>query len=393
MVCAAPALKLFEPDSGAGAVAAPQRATIDERRLIPKSAFVRWIESEGIPIYTDRVLEDVTEVKLSPWKRLGIMGAVAYLDGELISTYICEIAPGGQSRAERHLYDERFCVLSGHGETMVWQGEDKKVIARWKAGALFAIPLNAWHQHINTGPEPARLIATNNAPLLMSLIPNLDLIFGSQSAATDRFDGAADFFDPERSKFVARTRESDAYTITNMVRDLYKVQLYPAADEGPGTLCHRFAMAGDSLESHLEEWPSGVYTRARRGHGTGVLILKGSGYSLMWPPSAGTKPFAQGNADKVIRVEWRAGTLLLPPLDWFCQHFNAGPEPARLIGLASLGSRAHALFSTERLSGRNIAIEYNQEDPRIREIFAAELKKNGIPLRMPSVEWLGRDGN
>lgn len=96
--------------------------------------------------------------------------------------------------------------------------------------------------------------------------------------------------------------------------------------------------------------------------------------------------------DKKVTARWRAGAIFAIPLNAWHQHINIGPEPARLIRLASLGSRAPALSSMGKLSVEDIAID-NEEDPRIREILAAELKKSGIPLRMPSVEEFGSGKN
>ena len=94
------------------------------------------------------------------------------------------------------------------------------------------------------------------------------------------------------------------------------------------------------------------------------------------------------------RVDWTEGSLFVPPDGWFHQHFNAGRDPARYIAptwggdgkwfMRSLGGggRTHRLGKTSTRKGGNL-IEYEDEDPAIREIFQAELKKNGIEFRMP----------
>jgi len=46
----------------------------------------------------------------------------------------------------RQLFEEMILVLDGRGSTTVWNDAGHRITFEWKAGALFAIPLNAWHQ-------------------------------------------------------------------------------------------------------------------------------------------------------------------------------------------------------------------------------------------------------
>jgi len=88
------------------------------------------------------------------------MGNLAYVvdprigfNTKVISTLVAEIPPGGRSGAHRHLYEEVNYILSGCGYSVI---EDQKY--EWKAGDAFCIPVFGWHQHFNTGPEPARFL-------------------------------------------------------------------------------------------------------------------------------------------------------------------------------------------------------------------------------------------
>jgi hypothetical protein len=75
----------------------------------------------------------------------------------------------------------------------------------------------------------------------------------------------------------------------------------------------------------------------------------------------------------------------------FHQHFNASPEPARYLAVAFGGLRYP--FSDDKRKtflGMDVSvkaggrqIEYEDEDPRIRKIYAEELARTGAEMRMP----------
>ena len=61
-------------------------------------------------------------------------------------------------------------MLAGRGSTTVWNNAGARVTFEWKAGAIFAIPLNCWYQHFNgSGQEPVRYVAVTNAPSVINL--------------------------------------------------------------------------------------------------------------------------------------------------------------------------------------------------------------------------------
>ena len=72
------------------------------------TGYCRWMKSEGIPIIEGFSVEDVRELKLADWQRMGGKGAFVHLYGMEGQTgmYVAEIAPAGALRPERHLYEE-----------------------------------------------------------------------------------------------------------------------------------------------------------------------------------------------------------------------------------------------------------------------------------------------
>ena len=100
------------------------------------------------------------------------------------------------------------------------------------------------------------------------------------------------------------------------------------------------------------------------------------------------------DAPEKQRVDFIEGSIFVPPDGWFHQHFNTGPDPARYLAatwggdgkwfIRSLGGggRTHRLGKTSTRKGGNL-IEYEDEDPAIRDIYTAELSKSGIQMKMP----------
>ena len=88
------------------------------------TTYSKWMKAEGLPVYEGYGLEDVRDLKLSPWSRLGGKGAFVQLYGMMDGSrgmYVGEIPPGGALDPERHLYEELICIFEGHGATEIWQ--------------------------------------------------------------------------------------------------------------------------------------------------------------------------------------------------------------------------------------------------------------------------------
>src|SRR5207245_909754 len=125
--------------------------------------------------------------------------------------------------------------------------------------------------------------------------------------------------------------------------------------------------------------------------GAHIWCTNGFGYSLLWREGIDKDP------TNAIRIDWRPGVLYAPPDGpTFHQHFNLAPEGSRYLALAFGGVRYPVLesktknYETMDQSDKNGGMqkEYEDEDPRIFELYTRELAKNGLTPDME--EWVGK---
>jgi diadenosine tetraphosphatase ApaH/serine/threonine PP2A family protein phosphatase len=266
---------------------------------------------------------------------------------------------------QRQLFEEMIYVLDGRGSTSIWNDVGKRVNFEWKAGALFAIPLNAWHQHFNgSGMEPVRFVAVTNAPMVINLYNDPEFVFRTEYDFRRRFDGEPDYFTKKGEPKGLRLD-------TNFIADAFTLSLATAKERGGGGHI-RFNLAKGSMPSHISEFPVATYKKAHAHKpGAHVIILTGEGYSMMWPDGGTPK-----------RYDWQEGSMIVPFDGWYHQHFNMGTVPARYLafkygGISVRNEQGVPLaWISKRLGGRQL--DYADEAPIIRETFAAELDKRGM---------------
>ncbi|MEO7743517.1 MAG: cupin domain-containing protein, partial [Usitatibacter sp.] len=136
-----------------------------------ETPYTRWVKDQGLEIDSAIYQENLHTLELKPWAARGGKGAFLNHDASRTSNdaYVCEIPPGKQLEPRRQLFEEMIYVLDGRGSTTVWNDSGAKVTFEWKAGAIFAIPLNASHQHFNaSGKDAARFVSVTNAPAIIN---------------------------------------------------------------------------------------------------------------------------------------------------------------------------------------------------------------------------------
>src|SRR6266478_3739038 len=335
--------------------------------------YQRWVREQGLEIISGHYVANLRTAELKPWPRRG--GAGVYINHDASRTsndcYVCQIPPGKSLAPQRQLFEEMVLVLVGRGSTSVWDDAGHRITFEWKAGAMFAIPLNCWHQHFNgSGQGPARYVAVTNGPAVMNLSDDANFVFNMAYDFKNRFAGEPDYFTP-------KTEPKGFLLPTNFVPDAVNLPLISAKERGAGGGHIRFNMARGTIASHISQFPIGTYKKAHaHGPGAHVIVLSGEGYSLMWP-----------EGDPPHRYDWQIGTMIVPPNAWFHQHFNAGPTPARYLAFKHATPRnaqgVPMSWISRRLGG--MQIDYADEDPEIRRMFAEALSKHGLKPRMDNV--------
>ena len=170
--------------------------------------------------------------------------------------YVCEIAPGKKLAPQRMLFEEMILVIDGRGSTTVWNNAGARITFEWKAGAIFAIPLNCWHQHFNaSGKDAARFVAVTNAPPVINLYEDPNFVFSLEYDFKDRFDGEPDYYS-------GKGEQKGFLLTTNFVPDAVNLPLIEAKERGAGGGHIRFNMAKGSIPSHISQFPVGTYKKA-----------------------------------------------------------------------------------------------------------------------------------
>jgi oxalate decarboxylase/phosphoglucose isomerase-like protein (cupin superfamily) len=337
-----------------------------------ESPYTRWVAGEGLDIVSGFYIRDLRALELKPWARRGGRGVFINHDASRTSNdcYVCEIPKGGSLAPQRQLFEEMILILDGRGSTTVWNEAGQSVTFEWQAGSMFAIPLNAWHQHFNlSGREPAKFVSSTNMPPVINLYDDPEFVFGTARDFPQRFNGEADYFAPKEEM-------KGLLLDTNFVTDTVHLRLAEAKERGAGGGHIRFSMAKGSMNSHISQFPVGTYKKGHRhGPGAHVIILSGSGYSLMWP-----------EGEEPQRFEWQTGSLIIPPNMWFHQHFNTSPEPARYLAFKheSVSIRnaqgVPKAWISRRVGGDQI--DYADERPEVRDMFAQSLAQAAITPHM-----------
>ena len=366
----------------------PKVVNIGVMRQRALTYYERWMKREGVPVVEGFGVTDVRRLQLKPWKRLGCDGAYLQFRGleGITGVYVGRLAAGLSTEPERHLYEKIIYILQGEGVAEIQQRDCVPQTLQWQTGSLFSPPMNVLHRLINYSSAPALFLAVTTAPMALDHYHNEQFIFNSDFSFSDRYDGQPGYFEAGHERYLAASNRQWIWE-TNFIPDARNAHIDAQEQKGTGVHITQFEISDNTLIGHLAEWPVGRYHKAHfHGGGAVLVVLRSEGYTLMWPNHLGIRPYENGFGDQVVRVDWEPGSVFSPPTNWFHQHFNTGSEPALQLALRCgsqkfpLGIRVAAIragvYTSVKQGGT--LIEYDDEDPSIRQTYESELARKGI---------------
>lgn len=109
------------------------------------------------------IVRDLTTMKLEDVQRRGSEARSLYgLFAPGLRAHIAEIPVGRYKKAHRHGPGAHVRILSGKGYSLIWRKGTPKMRFDWGEGNILVPPARWFHQHFNTGKEPARYLAIHS---------------------------------------------------------------------------------------------------------------------------------------------------------------------------------------------------------------------------------------
>lgn len=342
--------------------------------------YLDWSKKEGVPIYEDFGL-DLLALETKPWARFGVKGAIVHVKGrgDAMTVFVLDIPPGGKTVPQKHIFEAAFYVLAGSGSGVIERYRDERQQFEWICHSVFAPPLNTRYQLFNaSGHESARIAVSCNLPAVLNLFHNESFVFDNPGIFPER-EGPPNYYTGE-GEFIP-VRPGKHMWETNFLPDAGSLKLHDWGARGAGATHIQLILADGVLHSHISEMQVGTYKKAHRHPpDVHIYIIAGEGYSLLW---------MEGDKE-MIRVDWKPGWVFAPPDMMFHQHFNTSAQPVRYIAFTQ-GSvrypmtehmrRVYAKVDVDAKKGGN-QIEYKDQDPRIHEMYVAELARRGLTVKM-----------
>lgn len=136
----------------------------DKRFKGEKEYFERPAKYLGSRLSQINYIRDLSKLDLYNWEMRGKGAKTTFLSlsDNTLAAHVSSFEVGTYKKAHRHGAGAHVVMLDGQGYSLLWKDGEPRQRVEWRAGTMFAPPEWAWHQHFNTGPEPARYLAVRN---------------------------------------------------------------------------------------------------------------------------------------------------------------------------------------------------------------------------------------
>jgi mannose-6-phosphate isomerase-like protein (cupin superfamily) len=116
----------------------------------------------GKHMWETNFVPDLASLTLPEWEARGAgsKNVKLILADSSMHAHTSEMPVGSYKKGHRHGPGAHVFAVTGSGYTLMWhEGEPEFERHEWRHGFVFAPPEGMFHQHFNTGPEPARYLA------------------------------------------------------------------------------------------------------------------------------------------------------------------------------------------------------------------------------------------
>jgi mannose-6-phosphate isomerase-like protein (cupin superfamily) len=113
----------------------------------------------GYRLWESNFIADMRKIELVARPSRGGRNRQFELTNSSIGAHVSEFDVGTYKKAHRHGAGTHIVMLSGEGYSLMWREGEEIQRVDWRPGAFIAPPDRWFHQHFNTGAEPARYLA------------------------------------------------------------------------------------------------------------------------------------------------------------------------------------------------------------------------------------------
>lgn len=148
-------------------------------------------EQDGLLLKTNFVWDSVSLPLIAAKERGAGGGHIRFsMARGSMNSHISQFPTATYKKGHRHGPGAHVIILSGEGYSLMWpEGEEPKRY-EWKAGSMI-VPPNMWyHQHFNTGSEPARYLAFKHEVVSIRNAQGVPKAWISQRIGGDQIDYA-----------------------------------------------------------------------------------------------------------------------------------------------------------------------------------------------------------